>query len=353
MRKKKILILGSSGSIGTQTLDVVRCFPDRFSVQGVSVFQDIECVKKQIQEFSIPSICVFNTEKANILQKECKKTKVYSGEKGLIELIRNSDAELVVLAIVGEDGVEPAKEILKAKKDVALATKEVMVVAGEEIMVLAKKNNVSVHPIDSEHSAIWQCLRSGEEKEVEKIWLTCSGGPFLDAKKWTKEKLKNVSISDALSHPNWDMGKKISIDSATLMNKALEFIEAVKLFCIPPEKIEVVIHPESFLHSAVEFKDGSIIGQIGTTDMRTPIAYALFYPERCPLSFPKFSFFGKTFHFEKVDEDRFPSLRFAKMALKKKKCKELNTENEKAVSDFLLGKIGFLDIFKRVGNVVL
>ncbi len=351
MEKKKILLLGSTGSVGKQTLEVVRQFPDVIQVQGISAHKNIRLLEEQILEFKPSFFCVTG----DLSEKEQKKLitkypyiKSYFKPEGLLSMIRDSDAKTVVISIVGQAGIPPTQVSLQTRKHVALATKEVLVVAGEEMMKLAKENNVHIIPVDSEHSALWQCFRSGKKEEIKKLWITCSGGPFRDKEKWPLEKFKEISITDALNHPNWDMGNKISIDSATLMNKALEVIEAVRLFQIPYENIEVVIHPQSYLHSAVEYCDGSIIGQIGTPDMKLPIAYALFYPERPSLSFPKFSFFGKTFHFEEVDHKRFPSLRYAKKALQQNKCQEFNTANEQAVSRFLKKEISFLDIFSSV-----
>jgi 1-deoxy-D-xylulose-5-phosphate reductoisomerase len=350
MLKKNILLLGSSGSIGMQTLDVIRSCPD-ISLQGLSVHHNIERLKQQVREFRVPMFCITSSEgrrQLSLLQKEFPTKKIYIGSKGLSKMIHDSDADTAVLAISGEKGLQPAREIVRTKKHLALATKEVIVIAGEEIMGLAQKNNVHILPIDSEHSAIWQCLRSGKKKEVKKIWLTCSGGPFRDKRKWPLSKLKHVTPSEALKHPTWNMGKKISIDSATLMNKALEVIEATHLFHIPPENIEVVLHKESLLHSAVEFIDGSIIGQMGKNDMRIPILYALSFPHRLHLPNSSFSFFGKTFHFSEVDEERFPSLQMSRKALRMNRCQEFNRSNEEAVSHFLSEKIGFLDIFSHV-----
>lgn len=351
MKPKKILILGSTGSIGTQTLDIIREYPKYFQITGLSVFQNISLLQKQVDEFCVPEVCVIDPQKSDEYIRSNTRQKVFSGKNGVLKMIQESDSDLVLLAMVGEDAIKPAKEVLRQKKHLALATKEVIVSAGNEIVNMAKENDVLILPIDSEHSAIWQALSCGKKSEIKKIWLTCSGGPFRDKKKWTQKRLQSVTLADALIHPNWDMGRKISIDSATLMNKALELIEIVRLFQVPQGKVEVVIHPESYLHSAVEFVDGSIIGQIGTHDMRTPIAYALFYPDRAPLSFPKFSFFNKNFSFEEVDSNRFPSLLFAREALRRNLCKELNHENEKAVKDFMEGKIGFLDIFSRVEKI--
>jgi 1-deoxy-D-xylulose-5-phosphate reductoisomerase len=351
--KKKLLLLGSTGSIGTQVLEVVRLFPNKFEVVGLSAHSNIDLLLQQAEEFGVKNICITCREQSRLFceKKEGSRAFLISTfffEEGLIDMIYKINADIAILAVSGGNSVAMAEVILESGKNLALASKEALVCAGEEIMNLVKKTGKQILPLDSEHSAIWQCLRGKKMEDVEKIWLTCSGGPFLDAKKFPLEKLQNITPQQALKHPNWEMGKKISIDSATLMNKALEFIEAVYLFGIPPEKIEVVVHPESLVHSAVEFVDGSIIAQVGTPDMRIPLAHALFYPEISPLPFPKFSFFEKKFTFQKIDEVRFPSLQFAKKALKNGKCAQMNSANEKAVHDFLNGKICFLDIFKEV-----
>lgn len=348
MKKIRIIIFGSTGSIGTQTLEIIREFPDQFEVKGLSCQKNIELLKKQCQEFSVKNICVQDEEKAEILNTGKSSPLVFQGDAGLVELLESVECDLLVMSVVGEIGTEATKKALQKKIPVALATKEVLVAHGEEVMQLAKENNTEIRMIDSEHSAIWQCLHGEQHSEIKKIWLTCSGGPFRNADKWPIEKLKEVTPQDALRHPNWEMGNKITIDSATLMNKALEFIEAVQIFELSVDQVEVVIHPESKLHSAVEFLDGSIKAQIGTADMRTAIAHAIFYPDRPSLPFPKYSFFDEIYHFEKVDTRRFPSLKLAKEAIQKKKCREFNIANEKAVKLFLQKKIGFLDIFEMV-----
>lgn len=278
--------------------------------------------------------------------------KNYKIHKDQVDLIRNTEADIVVMAVVGEQGIPLVKAALESGKDVALATKEVIVAAGKEVTTLAQKCGQQILPVDSEHSAIWQCLRAGNADEVAKIWLTCSGGPFCDSKKWPTKELQNITPKQAIKHPKWEMGQKISVDSATLMNKALELIETVYLFGIPHEKIEVVIHPESHLHSAVEFVDGSIVGQFGTPDMRTAISYALTHPKRAQLDFPKLSLFNKNWSFSSVDFTRFPSIGYARKALQTGREAGLNRANEQAVQDFLDNKISFLDIFARVADVL-
>ncbi|QQS58999.1 1-deoxy-D-xylulose-5-phosphate reductoisomerase [Candidatus Peregrinibacteria bacterium] len=343
MKKIKVLLLGATGSIGSQTCEVLREFSDQFLLVGASANTNIQKLLRLQEEFSLPRVALFSSPE----EKNSQKNILFK-EEGLLRLIRETDADMAILATSGPLSPLLAKEIIKSGKHLLLASKEALVEEGEEILLLAKKHKKKIRPIDSEHSAIWQCLRSGQQKEVSRIFLTCSGGPFFDVEKWPKSRFSSVTPQEAVAHPNWSMGQKISVDSATLMNKALELIEAVYLFGVLPEKIEVVVHPESFLHSAVEFCDGSVVGQMGMPDMRIPIAYSLFYPNHPPLLFPKTSFFGKTLTFQKVDEERFPSLIFARDALKKKRCKVMNQANEQAVLEFISGKISFTDIFERV-----
>lgn len=330
---------------------MIKSLPTAFSVVGLTAGTDIETLTQQITEFTPAAVYLNTKSERNRLQQEPTRHgfTVFDDQT---DLIRQTAADLVVVAVVGEQGIPLVTAALESGKDVALATKEVIVAAGEMVTKIARTHGRQILPLDSEHSAIWQCLRAGNKKEVAKIWLTCSGGPFRDADKWPLTKLQQATVADALKHPNWSMGQKISIDSATLMNKALELIEAVYLFDLRPEQIEVVIHPESKLHSAVEFCDGSIIAQVGTPDMRTPIAYALGYPERPALPFPKFSFFEEKWSFTRVDEARFPSIGFAKKALQQHKEAELNRANEHAVADYLAHKISFGEIFTRLKKVV-
>ncbi len=347
MKRKRILICGSTGSIGTQTLEIIREHSSDFVVCGLTAEKNQQKLLQQIDCFD-PKAVYIQDKKAHqriLSQNTGKDFKLYTNQE---ELIRNTTADIVVMAVVGEAGIPLVRAALETGKDVALATKEVIVAAGKEIQALAQKYNRQILPIDSEHSAIWQSLRAGKKSEVTKIWLTCSGGPFYDPIKWPLKKLQKASVEEALRHPKWEMGKKISIDSATLMNKALEVIEAAFLFDIPEQQIEVVIHPESQLHSAVEFQDGSVIAQIGTADMRTAIAYALYYPERPILAFPKFSFFEQQWNFARVDHTRFPSILFARRALHLGYEAEFNRANEKAVQAFLDKKITFGEIFTHV-----
>jgi len=349
-KSKKILLLGSTGSIGRQTLEIIDQFKDQFIITGLAVKNNEELLCKQCQKFKVKTVHIFKEK----ITKNWKNFRLYQGEEGLEQIVHETDFDILVNALVGEVGIKPTIAATKKGKIVALANKESLVAAGEVIMKKVKKYKGEIRPIDSEHSAIWQSLHAGKKSEIDKIILTCSGGPFRDSQKWPLEKLKTVTPHQALKHPNWNMGKKISIDSATLMNKALEVIEAVRLFQLSPQKIEVVLHPESILHSAVRFCDGSIVGQMGKPDMKTAIAYALFYPQRLPLKGEKFSFFNQKLTFKNIDSSRFPSIDFAFKALKKGEqvCKALNKANEKAVEEFLAKKIGFLDIFKKVKQVL-
>jgi len=342
---KKILILGSTGSIGKQTLEVIRQNNKYFQVVGLVCKNSINLLRKQIKEFH-PSYVGIYDKKNNITEK---KVKVFYGEDEILKLIKLIECDIVVIAISGAAGLKPAFAAIKSNKNVALATKEVMVLAGELIrQELKRRPRVKLFPIDSEHSAIWQSLRAGNSQEVEKIILTCSGGPFRGKK---PRDLETINFKQALNHPNWKMGKKITIDSATLMNKGLELIEAKWLFGIPVEKIEVVVHPQSILHSAVLFQDGSIIGQFGLPDMKVPIQYALSYPKRLKNNLPRVSLTElKGLTFEEPDLKTFACLRLAYDAIKIGGTMPtvLNAADEVAVELFLKGKIKFLDIPKII-----
>ena len=275
---KNIVILGSTGSIGTQTLDIVSKNND-LKVSALAAYGNIELLEKQIREFMPKLACVYSEEKALELKENIKDlyVKVVSGMDGLIEAASIDEAEIVVTAIVGMIGIRPTMAAIKAGKDIALANKETLVTAGHIIIPAAKEYNVSILPVDSEHSAIFQCLNGERKKDIDKLLLTASGGPFRGK---TKEELESVTVEAALKHPNWAMGRKITIDSATLVNKGLEVIEAKWLFDVDFDDIEVVVQPQSLIHSMVQFKDGGIMAQLGTPDMRLPIQYALYYPER-------------------------------------------------------------------------
>jgi len=344
---KKIVILGSSGSIGTQTLDTVSKMRGFVAVDGLSVNSNIGLLKKQIKKFKPKAVCVGEPSDAESLKKWCAsnkiKTDVYSGHSGLRKLVRLPSTDMVIAAIVGAAGLKPVIKAIEAKKNVAIANKEALVMAGREIMRLAKKNKVSVLPVDSEHSAIFQCCTDEKKSQIKKIILTASGGPFY---RYDKD-FSKITVEQALEHPTWNMGRKITIDSATLMNKGLEAIEASILFDIPIDKIEIVIHPQSIVHSMVEYVDGSVLAQMSNPDMRLPIQYALTYPERTksniePLNLAKA---GKL-EFYSPDFERFPCLKLAYSAAKTGHTMPavMSAANEVSVSAFLNKDILFTDI---------
>lgn len=342
---KNISILGSTGSIGTQTLDVVREIGG-INVKAITANNNIELLEKQIREFKPDIAAVMNEEMAEKLKERVKDcgTKILSGIDGLIEAAVYKESDTVVTSVVGNIGIVPTFEAIKAGKNIALANKETLVSAGELIINAVKKYDVKLYPVDSEHSAIFQCLRGNEDNKIRRILLTASGGPFRGRK---REELLNVRAEDALKHPNWSMGKKVTIDSASLMNKGLEVIEAKWLFGVDVEDIEVLIHPQSIVHSAVEYEDGAIIAQMGEPDMKVPIQYALTYPKRIKNSFPKIDFAQRnSLTFEKPDMDTFKCLSLAYRAIKTGGTMPtvMNGANEMAVAAFLENKIGFLDI---------
>ncbi|MBP1683164.1 MAG: dxr [Ignavibacteriaceae bacterium] len=339
---KKVLILGSTGSIGVNTLNVIRQFPDRFSVAALTVNTRIDLLEPQIHEFKPPIVVVKDEKLAEELRKRLTiKCEVLSGIDGLISAAATLDYDILLGAMVGFAGLAPTLEAIKRGKRIALANKETLVVGGELVTALCKKHNSEIIPVDSEHSAIYQCLVGEDVQSVSKIILTASGGPFLHL---TKEDLQNVTVKDALNHPTWKMGNKITIDSASMMNKGLEVIEAHWLFGLPKEKIEVVIHPQSIIHSMVEFVDGSIKAQMGLPDMKLPIQYALSYPERLESNFKKTCLPDiKTLTFYSPDFEKFECLKLAYQVLDAGGTAPcvLNAANEIAVDRFLKGKIKF------------
>ena len=347
---KYISILGSTGSIGTQTLDVVREHADKLKVCAITGNNNIELLKEQILEFLPELCCVMNEEKASQLKNmlpSTVKTEIMSGMDGLIAAAEFDESEIIVTAVSGMIGLKPTVAAIKKGKTIALANKETLVTGGNYIMNLAEKYNAEILPVDSEHSAIFQCLMANDKKAVNKIVLTASGGPFRGK---DTSFLKSVTVEDALKHPNWSMGRKITIDSATLMNKGLEVIEAKFLFDVEPEQIEVVVHPQSIIHSGIEFCDHSTIAQLGLPDMRVPIQFALFYPKREKNSYKSLSLFDiGNLTFEKPDMEVFKCLRLAFDSLKSGGTMPtvLNASNEACVSLFLNKKISFLDI----GNI--
>ena len=344
--KKKIAILGSTGSIGIQTLDVIQKNKELFTAEILIAGQNSNLLIKQAKIFK-PKIVVINDESKYLYVKEHlknQKTKVFAGKKEVINVVKNKSIDTVVSAVVGYSGLEPTISAIKAGKNIALANKETLVVAGELINNLIKKYKVKMYPIDSEHSAIYQCILGEEKNKYEKIILTASGGPFRGFK---LSELEKVTPHEALNHPKWKMGKKISIDSATLMNKGLEVIEAKWLFDIDPSNIEVVIHPEAIVHSMVQFIDGSIKAQLGVPDMKIPIQFALTSPYRIESNFPRLSLNKKlSLNFEKPDLNTFKNLKLAFQAIKEggnKPC-ILNAANEVVVDSFLKKKIKFLEM---------
>ncbi|KFL17412.1 1-deoxy-D-xylulose 5-phosphate reductoisomerase [Geobacillus stearothermophilus] len=343
---KYISILGASGSIGQQTLDVMRAHPDKFRLAAASVGKNVEAARKLIVEFSPVLVAVTDRDAYEVLRCEYSgRTAVVYGEEGLVEAAICPQADVVVTAVVGSVGLVPTLKAIEAGKTIALANKETLVVAGHLVTAAAKRRGVPLLPVDSEHSAIFQCLQGEKREHVEKLILTASGGSFRDR---TREELAHVTVEEALRHPNWSMGAKITIDSATMMNKGFEVIEAHWLFGLPYERIEVVLHRESVIHSLVEFRDTSILAQLGTPDMRIPIQYALAYPERLPLAAAKpldLAALG-ALHFAPVDFDRYRCLRFAYEAGKRGGSLPtvLNAANEEAVAAFLAGRIPFLAI---------
>jgi len=342
---KKIIILGSTGSIGTQTLEVIKNFKENFEIVGLTAYNNIELLSKQIKEFNPKVVAVKDEDKANQLRENLKKNvEILTGNKGLQEIVKY-DANLVVVAVEGIAGLIPTVTAIQMGKDIALANKEVLVTAGQIVMDLVKKKDISLLPVDSEHSAILQCLRGNDKKQVSRLILTASGGPFRGKK---KEDLRKVTVNEALNHPNWKMGKKITIDSATLMNKGFEVIEAKWLFDISENKIDVIVHPQSIIHSMVEYIDGSVIAQLAAADMRIPIQYALNYPTRNYINGINFlDFFLITqLTFEKPDLETFKCLSLAYEALKigGTMTTVLNAADEIAVSLFLNKKIEFLQI---------
>lgn len=351
--KRKIAILGSTGSIGTQALDVIASNPDLFEVEVLTAFNSFETLIKQALQFNPNAVVIGNPENYQFVKEALRATdiKVYCGSDAIAQIVEMDSIDIVLTAMVGFSGLLPTINAIKAKKTIALANKETMVVAGELVTELAIQNNVPIIPVDSEHSAIFQCL-IGEKSPIEKVILTASGGPF---RNHTIKQLKSVTCADALNHPNWCMGSKITIDSATMMNKGFEVIEAKWLFNLNPNQIDIVIHPQSIIHSLVQFEDGSLKAQLGLPDMRLPIQYALSFPYRIKSDFPRFKFSNyPTLTFEEPDSTRFPNLALARESLIKggnAPC-ILNAANEIAVDSFLKEKIDFLQIPELIERVI-
>ncbi len=348
---KKISVLGSTGSIGTQTLEVVRQNKDELEVFALSAGTNVDLIEKQVREF-MPKVAAMGDEKAAEELKtrisDLSGVKVLAGMDGLLEMASDPGYDILVTAIVGMIGIRPTIAAIEAGKDIALANKETLVCAGHIIMPLAEKKGIKILPVDSEHSAIFQSLQGSPKSRIEKIILTCSGGPFRGMK---KDELASKTPEDALKHPNWNMGKKITIDSASLVNKGLEVMEASWLFGVGPERVCVTVHPQSVLHSAVEFVDGAVVGQMGTPDMKLPINYALFYPDRKPMNSAKLDLFETAaLTFEKPDTETFRGLALALDAAKTGGTMPtiFNAANEEAVARFLDHKTGFLGIYEDI-----
>ncbi|HIS89721.1 TPA: 1-deoxy-D-xylulose-5-phosphate reductoisomerase [Candidatus Avigastranaerophilus faecigallinarum] len=348
--RKRIAILGSTGSIGTQALEVTEKLSEKFEIIALSAGNNIQLLKEQIKKYTPKYVSIKNETAKIELEKEFPNIKILYGTEGLIELATLNEIDTLLVAVSGKIGLKPTIEAIKKKKNIALANKETLVMAGDIVMKLAKENNVQILPVDSEHSAIFQCINGG--KNVKKLIITASGGPFRTS---DKEELQTANLDKALAHPRWNMGKKITVDSATLMNKGLEVIEAHHLFNFDYEDIKVVIHPQSYVHSAVEFVDGSIIAQIGIPSMHIPIQYALTYPDRVEgIETESFDFIkAAKLEFYEPDYEKFPSLSLAfkagKLGGTYPVC--MNAANEEAVFAFLDKKIKYLDIYKITKSI--
>ena len=350
MNKKNVAVIGSTGSIGRQTLDIIAQHPDKFSAEVLTANTQADLLIEQALKFN-PNVVVIADKIQYAKVKEALSQtdiKVFAGKESIDDVVQMDCVDIVLMALVGFAGLSPTIKAIEKGKLIALANKETLVVAGEYVMSLAKQNNTAILPVDSEHSAIFQCLIGEINNEINKIYLTASGGPFRNL---NAEELSKVSVAQALNHPNWAMGKKVTIDSATLMNKGFEMIEARWLFDIKPSKIEAVIHPQSIIHSMVEFEDGSIKAQLGIADMRLPIQYALSFPERLPNSSEKLDIYKySTLTFEKPNRELFPCLNMAYYAIEKggNAPAIMNAANEVAVEAFLKEKIKFIEI----GNII-
>lgn len=347
---RSIVLLGSTGSIGTQTLDVVRNNKDELKVVGLAANKRVNEVEQQVREFNPKYVCMFDPEAAKELQEKIADTgiKVMSGMDGLLEIVSVPEADTVLTAVVGMIGIRPTIKAIESGKDIALANKETLVCAGHIIMPLAKEKKVQILPVDSEHSAIFQSLVGQPKDKVEKILLTASGGPFRGKK---REELAAMTAADALKHPNWDMGPKVTIDSSSLVNKGLEVMEARWLFDVSLDNIEVLVHPQSIVHSAVQYVDGAVIAQLGVPDMKLPIQYALFYPDRRPMAEKRLDLFGLgSLTFEKPDTDTFRGLKLAfdSAYAGGSMPTVFNAANEMAVRRFLKGDIRYLEIFDMI-----
>lgn len=355
MQKKGVAILGSTGSIGTQALEVIRAYPDKFDLQVITAQSNAKLLIEQAKQFQPNAVVIADETKYQEVKDALfsEDIHVYAGTKALCQVVEFNEVHVVLTALVGYAGLKPTLAAIDAGKDIALANKETLVVAGELVTARARSKGINIYPVDSEHSAIFQCLVGEFHNPVEKIYLTASGGPF---RGWKADKLKLVTPVQALKHPNWSMGAKITIDSASMMNKGLEVIEAKWLFGLKNEQIDVIVHPQSVVHSLVQFQDGSLKAQMGLPDMRLPIQFALTYPERFKTDFPRFNFLEyPQLTFEKADPETFRNLQLSYDALEKggtAAC-ALNAANEISVQLFLEEKIGFLDIARINEQVML
>ena len=350
---KRVILLGSSGSIGESTCKVARALPDKMKIVGLGVAKSTERLLEQAKEFGVKALAVSDPQAAEKVKSKLPAgSKFFPGAEGLARMVEETDADMVLVAIVGTAGLAPALAALRSGKDLAVASKEILVLAGSAVMAEAKKRKRQVLPVDSEHNAIFQCLQGANEKEVRKVILTASGGPFRQSR---AAELEKVTVAQALKHPTWSMGKKITIDSATMFNKGLEMIEAHWLFGLPMKQVEVVVHPQSIVHSMVEFIDGSVLAQLSVTDMCFPIQYAVTFPERMPSGLPPLDLAKLgSLTFEAPDEKRFPALRLAREAGEAGGTLPgvFNAANEVAVEAFLAEQISFPRIWGKVDEVM-
>lgn len=351
---KRVVILGSTGSIGESALKVARELgPEQMQVVGLAAGTRYEELARQAKEFGVKDVCIYDESRSEALKGLLPDGNVSAGAEGLLELATLTQADMILVSIVGTAGLLPTLAAIEAGKDLAIASKEILVMAGEMVMTAAREKGVKVLPVDSEHNAIFQCLEGQQERSVSRLILTASGGPF---RTWGKDKLSSVTLSQALKHPTWEMGQKITIDSATMFNKGLEMIEARWLFGVGMEKVDVIVHPQSIVHSMVEYLDGSILAQLSTTDMCFPIQYAVTWPERCPTGLKSLDFAELAkLEFEAVREDAFPAVRLAREAGLAGGCLPavLNAANEVAVEAFVRGELAFTGIAKVVEEAMM
>ena len=353
MQRKRIIILGSTGSIGTSALKVARDLPERMEITGLAAAQSVDALAQQVTETGARHVAIFDESRTEELKSKVPAgIKVYAGAQGLLDLVTEVEADMVLVAIVGTAGLRPALAAIECGRDLAVASKEILVMAGEAFMAAARRKGVRVLPVDSEHNAIFQCMEGHHADDVSRLILTASGGPF---RTWSAEQIADATLVQALKHPTWEMGRKITIDSATLFNKGLEMIEARWLFDVPMERVEVIVHPQSIVHSMVEFVDGSVLAQLSHTDMCFPIQYAVTWPERVPNSLPPLDFASLAkLEFEAPRCDIFPALDLARRAGMAGGTLPavLNAANEVAVAAFLAGRCRFPDIWRHVAAVM-